>query len=268
MKKKYIKSLLTFMLFAFAFSALLYVNAGAECSINISNVAKGYVTVKYTDGSKERIKVQVVKGDENYTYDITGMSSTKIPLQMGKGKYSVYILENISGTKYRPLTSETFDVPAVSNKDLYTISIPMINFDASKTAIKDISDILKKKANDESKAKSLYNKLVQEWVYDFEKLKNDEPNYVPVIDTLYKSKKGICYDYSSVIAGGLRKSGVPTRLVMGYASYVDVYHAWNEILINGKWIIVDATADSQYYKAKQSYKFAKNAKEFKVVKIF
>ena len=38
------------------------------------------------------------------------------------------------------------------------------------------------------------------------------------------TKKGICFDYASLMAGMLRSQGVPCKLVVGYAG--TAYHAW------------------------------------------
>ena len=39
--------------------------------------------------------------------------------------------------------------------------------------------------------------------------------------------KGICFDYASLAAAMLRSQGIPTKLIFGYVSPDDVYHAWN-----------------------------------------
>ena len=52
--------------------------------------------------------------------------------------------------------------------------------------------------------------------------------YVPDPDRALSKGSGICYDYASLMAAMTRSQGIPTRLVIGYASK-DIYHAWNEV---------------------------------------
>ena len=52
----------------------------------------------------------------------------------------------------------------------------------------------------------------------------------PFLPFLY-SKKGICFDYSAVMAAMLRSQGIPCKLVIGYAG--KIYHAWIDVYIQG-----------------------------------
>ena len=65
--------------------------------------------------------------------------------------------------------------------------------------------------------------------------------YIPNIDSVLSEQKGICYDYAAVLASLLREAGLPAKLVMGYREDMDAYHAWNQVLADGRWITVDAT---------------------------
>ena len=59
----------------------------------------------------------------------------------------------------------------------------------------------------------------------------------------------------------LRSQDIPAKLVKGYASWTDVYHAWNEVYIasEGRWVIVDTTYDSYNYLRNYAYAFEKSA---------
>ena len=48
----------------------------------------------------------------------------------------------------------------------------------------------------------------------------------------------------------LRSLNIPTKLVTGFSDNIKGYHAWNEVLINDNWIIIDTTYDSQLKKCK------------------
>jgi transglutaminase-like putative cysteine protease len=66
----------------------------------------------------------------------------------------------------------------------------------------------------------------------------------------------------------LRESGIPAKLVMGYKKGMDVYHAWNEVYLNGDWVTVDTTLDAVFYQSNQPYTFAKDASQYKAEKVY
>jgi transglutaminase-like putative cysteine protease len=110
--------------------------------------------------------------------------------------------------------------------------------------VKYAQKIMEGKKSDADKIKAIYSFMIQNIKYDWD-VYNKLPNtYLPNIENTYKTKKGICYDYSSLTASLLRSLGYPTRLVKGYTKLVEGYHAWNEIYMNNKWVIVDTTVDS------------------------
>ena len=51
-----------------------------------------------------------------------------------------------------------------------------------------------------------------------------QSGYLPDVDEILASGKGICFDYASLMAAMLRSQNIPTKLVVGYTGYV--YHAW------------------------------------------
>ena len=63
------------------------------------------------------------------------------------------------------------------------------------------------------------------------------------------TKKGSCVDYANVADALLRSVGIPTEMVLGYASdgkgnvadSGNCGHAWNRSYVNGKWVYFDPT---------------------------
>ena len=66
--------------------------------------------------------------------------------------------------------------------------------------------------------------MVKNLTYDQQKAETVKSGYLPVLDTVLSSKKGICFDYAALMTGMLRSQGVPCKLVVGYAG--TAYHAW------------------------------------------
>lgn len=66
----------------------------------------------------------------------------------------------------------------------------------------------------------------------------------------------------------LRSVNIPTKLVMGYSSYVTVYHVWNEVMLNGNWVIIDTTVDAGFYKSKKSVSMIKSTSKYNAEKYY
>ena len=73
-----------------------------------------------------------------------------------------------------------------------------------------------------------------------------------------RSKISVCEGYANLNAALLRAAGIPAKKIIGYALGLstngswpssidpnnDSNHAWNEAYVDGRWIIIDATWDS------------------------
>ncbi|MEI3405319.1 MAG: hypothetical protein V8Q79_01780 [Christensenellales bacterium] len=83
-------------------------NEAAE--IDISNTSQGYIGIRYL-GNNRKVKLQLTKDAETYTYNIQKKKSFSIfPLSMGNGTYTIGIFENISTNQYSQACSETIEV--------------------------------------------------------------------------------------------------------------------------------------------------------------
>jgi len=65
--------------------------------------------------------------------------------------------------------------------------------------------------------------------------------YLPSVDNTLATNKGVCFDFSALLACMMRAQGIPARLEIGYAD--KVYHAWNSVYINGSWRRIDVTME-------------------------
>ena len=74
------------------------------------------------------------------------------------------------------------------------------------------------------KVEVVYNFVVGNFSYDSELARNVKSGYVPVLDDVLASYRGICFDYAAVMTAMLRSQGIPCKLVVGYAG--EAYHAW------------------------------------------
>ncbi len=182
-----------------------------EPVFDTSKVNSGTIGVRYNNTSGKRVKLMIEKGDSRYTYNLAGDGSLEtFPLQSGNGEYTVSVMENTEGSKYRYIMTEKVNVKAKDSNSAYLNSIQMINWNSNMAAIKKAKDLTSGVSSHEAKLKKIYNYVVSNIRYDYDKLANLPSTYVPVIDNTYKSKSGICYDFASLTAAMLRSVGVPT----------------------------------------------------------
>lgn len=87
-----------------------------------------------------------------------------------------------------------------------------------------------------------------EWIhnnieYENSPLKTDTNSAIQTI----KTRKGVCGEFSNLLASMLRSQDIPVKYIIGYAYSPEDYgeevqaHAWLEVYVDGKWIAVDPT---------------------------
>ncbi len=110
--------------------------------------------------------------------------------------------------------------------------------------------------NDYQKLEKINNWVADNIYYDWDSYlgRNDaNANAISALD----SKRSVCKGYAELTNAMLRSVGIPTRIVVGYALGVNSKtsdwskvnsnkgnHAWNEAYIDGRWVIVDITWNS------------------------
>lgn len=201
--------------------------------VDASNLSEGFVMVKYTGGKNVRIKVQITKsGGTTYTYNLnnTGTYET-FPLTEGDGTYSIKVYENTSGTKYSTAYSTSVTMKLRDPFLPFLYSNQYVNFTDTSATVAKGKEITKGKTTDLAKVEAIFNWVTSNFTYDYDLAANPPTGYLPNVDKVLASKKGICFDYSAVMAAMLRSQGIPCKLVIGYAG--KIYHAWIDVYIQG-----------------------------------
>ena len=78
---------------------------------------------------------------------------------------------------------------------------------------------------------NVYDFVINNISYDYEEAENVAFDYLPNVDEVLSTGKGICFDYAALMVAMLRSQNIPTRLVVGYAG--EAYHAWISVYIEG-----------------------------------
>lgn len=269
MKKVFTAFMALFILVtAFQFTAVQASGAGSSWLIT-SELDKGVLGVQFPGAKGKTTKVMITKGGNSYTYNLNTASQTeKFPLQQGNGSYKVSILENTTGNKYKVLHSENVELSLTNNSAVYLGSVQNVKWSESDAAIKKAKELTQGLTTDEAKVQAIYKYVVSNIKYDTKLASSVTTDYLPNINNTLASGKGICYDYASLFAAMLRSVDVPSKLVMGDSSYVTQYHAWNEVLLNGKWVVIDTTVDAGMGKAVKADNMIKSAAKYKASKYY
>lgn len=248
---------------------IFYTRVEAKASnFNTSNLDKGYIEITYKPNSKKAVKVQINKDNIIYNYDLG--ENNIFPLQSGNGKYTVSILEHVSGTSYKVIEKDTILLNLSNDNNVYLNSIQLISWNDDMEVIKLAKKITKDSKTDMDKLKAIYKYVVTSIDYDRKKADNVKSGYIPNIEIINKNEKGICYDYSALLAAMLRSVSVPTKLHMGYSTKSSTYHAWNEVYLadENKWVIIDTTLDASNSKLDGSIVSLKQEKNYTITKTY
>jgi len=192
--------------------------------IDYSHTEDGYVMVKYTGQTTKRLKSQVKGPSTTYTYNVTPGQWETFPLSDGNGKYQVALFENVSGNKYAAVTSVSFDVKLTNEFAPYLLPNQYVNYSTSSTAVEKARELTDGLTQPLEMVEVVYNFVVKELTYDNYKAATVQSGYIPVLDSVMEEKKGICFDYASLMTGMLRSQGIPCKMVFGYTN--GAYHAW------------------------------------------
>ncbi len=224
-----------------------------EVDIDLSHCDEGYISVLYK-GDAPRAKLRMTANDETtYTYELpTDGSYCVLPLSSGSGNYLFSVYGNIQATQYAEVFSTEKEITLGNEFGPYLYPNQYCWFSEDSMAIAESSRICNPANNDLEAVTLIYNYVVSNITYDWEEAENVKSGYLPQVDEVLETKKGICLDYSALISSMLRTQGIPTRMEIGYAG--TAYHAWISCYItdvgwvngiiqfDGKnWSLVDPT---------------------------
>ena len=194
--------------------------------LDLSALEEGYVAV--AANSDKRLKFQVKKDDLTYNYDLSSDGTPSVfPLQSGDGIYLFRGMENTSGNKYAELYSESADVVIAEPFSPFLRPSDYVPFSADSACVKRAMELAEDAPDTLSVVTAIYSFICSTVVYDYDKAATVQSGYLPDPDETMTSGKGICFDYAALAAAMLRSQGIPTKMVFGYVSPNDLYHAWN-----------------------------------------
>ena len=112
--------------------------------------------------------------------------------------------------------------------------------------------------DDYDKVRAIHDWVATNIFYDFDALSAGNYEGMDAKNVLL-TQKGVCEGYANIMAALLRSQNIPCNVRGGFAlgegtvrewtpeniSDTEGNHAWNEVYVDGRWIIIDATWDSK-----------------------
>ena len=205
----------------------------SKATVDASNLPLGFVSVSYTGGKDVRIKVQITKtGGTTYTYNLNNKGTAEtFPLTEGDGKYTVKVFENTRGTKYAQAYSCSLDLKLTSEFSPFLYSNQSGTFSDDSTVVAKAAELTEGLTTDLDKVTEIYHYVINNITYDYQLAATVASGYLPDVDAVLESGKGICFDYAAVMSSMLRSQNIPCKLIVGYAG--TGYHAWINVYIEG-----------------------------------
>ena len=204
----------------------------------------------------------------NGTYDFPDKTQVKVDLFGGKdivGNFSGLITDFV---KFEKVNEEWLAVASPvleNNKEIFRApKNPSENLSATHYIQSDDNEIIELAnqitagiSDDYEKVRAVHDWVAENIYYDIDSFESGDYGEVDAKSVL-RTKKSVCEGYANIMAALLRSLDIPTRKQAGYAlgealnkewdaitiSTTDTNHTWNEVFVNGRWIIIDATWDS------------------------
>jgi transglutaminase-like putative cysteine protease len=249
-----------------------YINSNGVFLQMVPTVLEGKITLT-GETARSLIKIIVIKDETQRWYDVKledGKFNEEIWFIDGIGEYQVSVLVHKEGRRY------TFGptVHVQNTVDVNRFLVPTLHVESNNEKIITLAkEITKDSRTDIEKAKSIYDWVTANIVYDYKKyirqINNNYDNVYGALNTL-ETKTGVCYDYAALVAALGRASGLQVKMIKGNfkSTYRNELHAWNEIYISeeDKWITVDSTfgasMQSNYFDNKDFYKNHEKLEEY------
>lgn len=228
-----------------AFHAELAQGKG-DVLVDLSAVSQGYVAVSAKADS--RLKVQVVKQDADkttYTYNLAQDGTPSVfPIQSGNGSYTVMVAQNTTDTKYAVIYNTDIEVKLEDEFQPFLRPSDYVDYNKDSECVKEAAELAKKAEDVIGVVGQVYSYICGNVVYDRDFAKEIQEKkitvYLPDVDKVLSSGKGICFDYAALTAAMLRSQGIPAKMIFGNVSPDDLYHAWNMFYTEQTgWVTVD-----------------------------
>ena len=204
-------------------------------TLDISNINQGYF-VAQSDSADTQMNLQISTPTQTtYSYFISPGEQAVIPFSEGDGDYIITAYQQIEGDQYAALYSETVSITLDNEFLPFLYPNQYVNFSSESLAVQKAYSLVTVGETDLEILKEIYNFIIKNITYDYDKAESVSSGYLPNIDETLTSGTGICFDYAALTAAMLRSCDIPCKLQIGYSG--DIKHAWIDVYIKSEgWI--------------------------------
>jgi len=206
----------------------------------LSGLDKVWLCVRGPAGEISTYPAEVKEG--HFTADIW--------LRFGEGTYTIWAGKDANHFD----GAIRFEVQNATKKD-NRYQAPSAYVDSNNPEIIKLAEsLVTQDMNDMQKLQAIHDWVAGNIAYDYKAYLAGENKLVTASETI-KTRSGICRDYAFVTAALARATGIPARVVYGQADgngqWTSQLHAWNEVMVDGRWVSMDTTWDAGYVKDNQ-----------------
>lgn len=223
--------------------------------LDVSNISQGYF-IAQSDSSDLTCSLQIISpSGVLYSYFIAPGESATVTFTEGSGDYTITGYQQVQGDQYAALYSETVTVQLENDFLPFLYPNQYVNFTPDSKASQLALSLIDEDTVDVDALQQIYDYVVSNLTYDYEKADTVTTGYLPDVDETLKTGTGICFDYAALTTAMLRSCDIPCKLQIGYAG--DIKHAWIDVYIHSKgwvnqavsfkgdtWTLMDPTFDS------------------------
>ena len=223
---------------------------GAGVTVDASHTDQGYVMIRCEE-SEKRLKARIATGAQAYYYDLpAGAGYSVFPLQMGDGSYTVRVMEQVESDLYALRFGAELTVALADETVPFLYPNQYVWYDASAKTVQKARELAQGLNSQTEIARVFYAYVVRHMTYDTEKAATALKDYLPNADKALASGTGICFDYAALLAAMLRSEGIPAKMLIGTVTPENLYHAWNSVFLEGRWVWMDPTLDGTRHEEK------------------
>lgn len=207
-----------------------------QVSVDASHTNEGYVMVQYT-GENDRVKLLLqTPGGQTYTYLLSrNQIYETFPFPSGDGIYTLQVYEHVKNNAYTLIYTQELTVTLRNEFLPFLYPSQYVSFTPGSLCAAISEKVCRDARTDLEAVGALYRYVSRNISYDTEKAARVTYGYVPDVDEILKSGRGICFDYAAVLTAMLRSRGIPAKLEIGYAD--EVLHAWVSVYLeNDGWL--------------------------------
>lgn len=213
----------------------------SDFSIDSSNAEDGYFMAMHEE-SGSMLKMRITKGGNTYTYDLNNSGKYEVfPLQMGSGTYTCTLFRHVESNKYAKEAEISIDVELDNEYTPYLGPNQYVYYKQDFKAVEESNLICENLETDIEKYNAIVEYISENFTYDYERAASNPGFYLGDVEGCFETRTGLCQDLAAMTACMLRVQGIPSQLVIGYAD--KYYHAWNKVLIDGEYQLLDITAE-------------------------